>query len=124
MDDESSSSDKSDSESESLSPNKRKRRDQEYEPTDEEGSPSESEDEMDEHEKEVLQEDTSADGADMDEEEYALQQVVGVTEVSPTQQIQSGFITCFHLAPYCFYSNRLRPLFFFLDNGCVYVAST
>jgi hypothetical protein len=122
VDDESSSSDKSDSESESLSPNKRKRRDQEYEPTDEEGSPPESDDEMDEHEKEVLQEDTSPDSADMDEEEYALQQV---TVIFPTQRIRiSGLITCFHLAPCCFCSNRNKTsICFFQDNGCVYVAS-
>jgi len=41
---------------------------------------------MDEHEKEVLQEATLPDGADMDDEEYALQQVVDVIVISATQQ--------------------------------------
>ena len=83
LDDGSSGSDESESETESLSPNKRKRKDQEYEPTDDEGSLSESEDELDEHEEEVLEDaPVVPDNIDMDEEEYALQQVLGIREMA------------------------------------------
>lgn len=133
MENESNSSDKSDSETESLSPSKRKRKDQEYEPTDDESSLSESEDEVDEHEEEVLQEDGFVVPAhvDMDEEEYALQQVLRITDMSfkvfdQHIKAEAGCIEnqLFSFTTLRFYLNKtVCSIFSFQENGCVNVAS-